>query len=129
MSGDRPGRVLAAQRGKARESSEHESCEQDAVAAVSALDKALRRAFWLSLHRSPLPAMLALERAARTVGVLYRQVAQAHEGAADGRQGACSCGWEPDPDGDLIVLEANLAAALLQPSDSDLSRMPAAGRA
>ncbi|MCJ2034078.1 hypothetical protein MKK54_07615 [Methylobacterium sp. J-068] len=88
------------------------------------LDEALRRAFWQSLHRAPLPAMSALEVAARVVGALYRQVAQAHEGP-----NGCRCGWEPDPDCDLIVLEANLAAALLQPPEPDLARMVALGRA
>ncbi|MDB5648361.1 MAG: hypothetical protein JWQ05_4030 [Methylobacterium sp.] len=88
------------------------------------LDEALRRAFWQSLNRAPLPAMSALEVAARVVGALYRQVAQAHEGP-----NGCRCGWEPDPDCDLIVLEANLAAALLQPPEPDLARMVALGRA
>jgi hypothetical protein len=68
--------------------------------------------------------MQALEVAARTLGVLYRQIAQAHEGP-----GGCGCGWEPDPDCDLIVLEANLAAALLQPPQADLIHMPVAGSA
>jgi hypothetical protein len=88
------------------------------------LDEALRRAFWQSLNRAPLPALAALEVAARVVGALYRQVAQAHEGP----QG-CRCGWEPDPDCDLIVLEANLAAALMQPPEPDLARMMPLGRA
>jgi hypothetical protein len=88
------------------------------------LDEALRRAFWQSLNRAPLPAMAALEVAARVVGALYRQVARAHEGA-DG----CRCGWEPDPDCDLIVLEANLAAALLHPPEPDLARMVTLGHA
>ena len=88
------------------------------------LDEALRRAFWQSLNRAPLPALSALEVAARVVGALYRQVAQVHEGP----QG-CRCGWEPDPDCDLIVLEANLAAALMQPPEPDLARMIPLGRA
>lgn len=88
------------------------------------LDEALRRAFCQSLNRAPLPALSALEVAARVVGALYRQVAQAHEGP----QG-CRCGWEPDPDCDLIVLEANLAAALMQPPEPDLARMIPLGRA
>lgn len=88
------------------------------------LDEALRRAFWQSLNRAPLPAMSALEVAARVVGALYRQVAQAHEGP-----NGCRCGWEPDPDCDLIVLEANLAAALLQPPEPDLARMTVLGSA
>ena len=90
----------------------------------SELEEALRRAFWNTLHRTPLPAMQALAVAARTVGALYRQVAEGHEGP-----GGCTCGWEPEPDSDLIVLEANLAAALLKPREADLARMIAVGRA
>lgn len=101
----------------------HHACTE-AVSAEDALDEALRRAFWQSLNRAPLPAMQALETAARTLGALYRQVARAHE-----QPGGCGCGWEPDPDCDLIVLEANLAAALLHPPQADLFRMPAAGSA
>jgi len=96
----------------------------EVTSAEDALNEALRRAFWHSLKCAPLPAMHALEVAARTLGALYRQVAQAHEGP-----GGCRCGWEPDPDCDLIVLEANLAAALLHPPAPDLFRMPAAGSA
>ncbi|SFG73669.1 hypothetical protein [Methylobacterium gossipiicola] len=96
----------------------------ETVSAEDALGEALRRAFWQSLNRRPLPAMQALEIAARTLGLLYRQVAQAHEGP-----GGCGCGWDPDPDCDLIVLEANLAAALLHPPQADLFRMPAVGTA
>ncbi|GEP03538.1 hypothetical protein MOX02_15760 [Methylobacterium oxalidis] len=92
---------------------------------LSKLEQTLMRAFWQSLGDDPLPPMAALEAAARIVGTLYAQVARAHEGP-----NACRCGWEPDPDGDLIVLEANLAAALLAPERGpDLARMPAAGRA
>lgn len=92
---------------------------------LSKLEQTLMRAFWQSLGDDPLPPMAALEAAARIVGTLYTQVARAHEGP-----NACRCGWEPDPDGDLIVLEANLAAALLASERGpDLARMPAAGRA
>lgn len=93
-------------------------------ATEAALDEALRRAFWQSLHRVPLPPMLALQVAARVVGILYREMANGHDGP-----NACTCGWEPDPDGDLIVLEANLAAAIMQPPGRDLARMETVGRA
>ena len=63
----------------------HHACA--AASAEEALDEAPRRAFLQSLHRAPLPALSALETAARTLGALYRQVAQAHEGP-----GGCGCG-------------------------------------
>lgn len=96
-------------------------CDEEAEAS---LDEALQRAFWQSLHRGALPPMQALQVAARALGALYRQMADGHEGP-----GGCACGWVPDPDGDLIVLEANLAAALLQPPSADLARMEPLGRA
>lgn len=99
--------------------------ERDALARnQEAMELALTKAFWRGLADRPMPPMAALEIAARVVGALYRQVADAHQGPH-----ACGCGWEPEPDGDLIVLEANLAAALLGPPRRDLARMPAAGHA
>jgi hypothetical protein len=67
--------------------------------AQTALERALTVAFWQALQQRPMPAMAALECAARTVGALYRQVAAAH-----GPHGTCPCGWEPDPEADLIML-------------------------
>jgi hypothetical protein len=92
--------------------------------AAAALDEALRRAFWQSLNREALPPMLALQAAARAVGTLYRQMADGHDGP-----GGCPCGWKPDPDADLVALEACLAATLLQPPGGDLARMEPLGRA
>ncbi|MEH3117912.1 MAG: hypothetical protein PGN25_10065 [Methylorubrum populi] len=92
--------------------------------AQGSLERALTVAFWQALQREPMHVMAALEAAARTVGALYRQVAAAH-----GPDGPCTCGWEPDPEADLIVLEAMLAAALSGPAHTDLADMRPAGRA
>ncbi|GJE73054.1 hypothetical protein [Methylorubrum podarium] len=92
--------------------------------AQGTLERALTVAFWQALQREPMHVMAALEAAARTVGTLYRQVAAAH-----GPDGHCTCGWEPDPEADLIVLEAMLAAALSHPARHDLADMVPAGRA
>lgn len=97
---------------------------QDERHGQAALEQALIRSFWHALQHQPLPAMAALEAAARTVGTLYRQIAAAH-----GAQGCCACGWEPEPGTDLLMLEAALAAALMQGPVEDLARMPVAGRA
>lgn len=96
------------------------ACEQEA-----ALERALGNTFWRSVQQHPLPVMAALEVAARTIGTLYRQVAAAH-----GVGGSCGCGWQPDPDSDVLVLEAMLAAAAQprKPHD-DLANLPAAGHA
>lgn len=92
--------------------------------AQGTLERALTAAFWQALQREPMHVMAALEAAARTVGALYRQAAAVH-----GPNGSCCCGWEPDPDCDLIVLEAMLAAALSRPGHTDLADMAPAGRA
>ena len=92
--------------------------------AQGTLERALTVAFWQALQREPMHVMAALEAAARTVGTLYRQVAAAH-----GPDGHCTCGWEPDPEADLIVLEAMLAAALSHPTRHDLADMVPVGRA
>ena len=99
-------------------------CRCDEARGQAAIAQALMRAFWQALDGQGLSAMAALEAAARTVGALYGQIAAAH-----GPGATCSCGWVPDPDGDLIMLEAHLAAALLQPRAPDLVRMEAAGTA
>ncbi|WP_232631487.1 hypothetical protein [Methylobacterium sp. Leaf118] len=99
----------------------HDAAER---AAQTTLERALTVAFWQVMGRQPMPAMAALEAAARTVGALYRQVAAAH-----GPTGHCACGWEPDPEADLVVLEAMLAAGLAHPPAGDLAAMVPAGRA
>ncbi len=63
--------------------------------------------------------MAALEAAARTVGSLYRQIASLH-----GPSPRCGCGWQPEPDEDLIRLEAMLAAALIERSRPRLADLP-----
>lgn len=90
----------------------------------ASLERALACAFWRAVNQEPMPVMAALEAAARAVGLLYRQAAAAH-----GPNGCCGCGWEPDPESDLIVLEAMLAAAAQDAPRHDLEKMPVAGRA
>ncbi|MCF4128413.1 hypothetical protein [Methylobacterium sp. SyP6R] len=90
----------------------------------AALEQALTLAFWDALERGPLPPMAALEAAARTVGTLYRQIASLH-----GPAPRCGCGWQPEPDEDLIRLEAMLAAALIERPRPSLADLPVAGRA
>lgn len=93
-------------------------------APETSLERALTCAFWRAVQQQPMPVMDALEAAARAVGALYRQAAAAH-----GPSGSCGCGWEPDPEADLIVLEAMLAAAIKGVPGHDLAAMEVAGRA
>ena len=89
------------------------------------LERALTCAFWRAVrNEEPMPVMAALEAAMRALGTLYRQTAAAH-----GTGSACDCGWQPDPDADLLVLEAMLASAMQPPPAEDLAGMPVAGRA
>lgn len=90
----------------------------------SSLERALTCAFWRTVQNEPMPVMAALEAAARALGHLYRETAAAH-----GPGGSCGCGWQPDPEADLIVLEAMLAAAVMQPPMESLAEMEVAGRA
>ncbi|NGM33136.1 hypothetical protein G4G93_04190 [Methylobacterium sp. DB0501] len=102
---------------------EHPRAETEAR-SQAALERALTLAFWDALERGPLPPMAALEAAARTVGTLYRQIATLH-----GPSPRCGCGWNPEPDEDLIRLEAMLAAALVERPRSMLEDLPVQGRA
>lgn len=88
------------------------------------LERALTCAFRRTVQQEPMPVMAALEAAARAVGALYKQAAATH-----GPGGCCGCGWEPDPEADLIVLEAMLAAAAKPAPRTDLAAMQPAGRA
>lgn len=92
--------------------------------AQAALGHALTLAFWQALERWPMAPMAALEAAARAVGDLYRQAASLH-----GDDPHCACGWQPDPEDDLLRLEAMLAAALAETPAQTLAAMPAAGTA
>ncbi|MGY2047614.1 hypothetical protein [Methylobacterium sp. JK268] len=93
------------------------------IGGQDALAQAVTRAFWAALERNPMPPMAALETAARTVGDLYRQVAALH-----GDRPVCGCGWRPEPDEDLMRLEAALGVAIFEAAPP-LARLPAAGRA
>lgn len=104
--------------------SETRTCRCDETRGQAAIEQALTRAFWTGMDGQSLSVMAALEAAARTIGVIYGQIAAAH-----GPDTTCACGWVPEPDADLIVLEAHLAAALMRPRGPDLARMEAAGRA
>ena len=100
------------------------TCLCEEARGQAALEQALTRAFWHGLDGQSLSVRAALKAAARTIGTLYGQIAAAHGGGT-----AYGCGWVPDPESDLIVLEAHLAAALMKPRIADLARMEAAGRA
>lgn len=76
------------------------------------------------MQRTGLPPMSVLRLAVRSVGTIYREMANAHSGPD-----ACTCGWRPHPasDGDLLVLALLTACERSRPND--LRRMQVAGTA
>lgn len=76
------------------------------------------------MHRAGLPPMAVLRLAARSIGTIYREMAQAHSGVD-----ACPCGWRPNPKTDMEILSSALAAACERRRAMDLRLMPIAGRA
>jgi hypothetical protein len=70
----------------------------------------VRMAFCGIMQSTRLPPMAALSLAATAVGLLYLEVAAAHEG-----DNSCPCGWEPHRAADLEALQTSLALASKPP--------------
>jgi hypothetical protein len=84
--------------------------EEDTIAALEQLKKAVRIAFYGVMQSNQLPPMAALSLAAAAVGSLYHEVARAHRG-----DDACPCGWKPRDAADLEALQTSLALATERP--------------
>lgn len=95
----------------------------DAPDAGEDLREAFMTAFCSLLHESRMPPMAVMELAAQAVGSIYREVADAH------REGACPCGWLPDPAADLEALQAALTLAAGPAPVFDLRKAQVAGQA
>jgi hypothetical protein len=78
----------------------------DTIAALDQMKRSVRVAFCGIMQSTRLPPMAALSLAATAVGLLYLEVAAAHEG-----DNACPCGWEPCNGADLEALQTSLALA------------------
>ncbi|CAH1662319.1 hypothetical protein [Chelatococcus asaccharovorans] len=76
------------------------------------------------MHRAGLPPMAVLRLAARSIGTIYREMAEAHSGIDP-----CPCGWRPSPATDMEVLKSALATACHRRRTDDLRLMQIAGRA
>jgi hypothetical protein len=92
--------------------------------ARAEIRQALMSAFCNVLHGTRLSPMAVLELAAKAVGCVYREVADAHLG-----DHPCPCGWAPSPSADLAALQASLALIVAPPPGIDLARAEVAGRA
>jgi hypothetical protein len=97
--------------------------EDETLAALDQMKRSVRMAFCGIMHSTQLPPMAALSLAATAVGLLYLEVASAHDG-----EGACLCGWAPRHAPDLEALKTSLALAARAPR-GDFSSIQVAGRA
>jgi len=73
---------------------------------------------------SGLPPIAVLRLAARAIGTIYREMADAHTGI-----GACQCGWRPQDAHDADLLTTALMAACRARAHEDLRVMQVAGSA
>jgi hypothetical protein len=97
--------------------------ENETIAALDQLKRSVRMAFCGVMQSTRLPPMAALSLAATAVGLLYLEVAAAHDG-----DNACPCGWEPHGAADVQALQTSLALAAKQPR-ADFRELQVAGSA
>jgi len=76
------------------------------------------------MHKLGLPPMMVLHLAARSIGTIYREMADVHSGIDP-----CSCGWRPHPLTDVEVLGMALMTACEQRRTNDLLQMRVIGTA
>jgi hypothetical protein len=76
------------------------------------------------MHKVGLPPMTVLHLAARSIGSIYREMADAHSGIDP-----CPCGWRPHPATDVEILGMALMTACQQRRSNDLRSMRIAGTA
>jgi hypothetical protein len=84
--------------------------DYDTIAALDQMKRSVRMAFCGVMQSTRLPPMAALSLAATAVGLLYLEVAAAHEG-----DNSCPCGWEPHGAANLEALQTSLALATKPP--------------
>lgn len=76
------------------------------------------------MDKTKLPPMALLRLAVRSIGEIYRDMADAHSGIEP-----CPCGWRPHRETDIEVLTMALITACGRCPVADLRRMPVAGTA
>jgi hypothetical protein len=97
--------------------------DNETIAALDQLKRSVRMAFCGVMQSTRLPPMAALSLAATAVGLLYIEVAAAHDG-----DNACPCGWEPRNAADVAALQTSLALAA-KPARADFRAIQVAGSA
>ena len=76
------------------------------------------------MRNTGLPPMAVLRLAARSIGTIYREMADAHGGVEP-----CTCGWRPHHSTDIEVLCMALMTACERHHVHDLRQMRIAGTA
>jgi hypothetical protein len=102
----------------------HGPTDDEAIAALEKLQKAVRVAFCGVMQSTRLPPMAAMNLAAMAVGSLYVEVAAAHSGA-----NPCPCGWEPRVAADIEAMQSSLALSAAAPGATGMRATPVAGHA
>lgn len=93
----------------------------------AAIRAALLASYCNTLSATRLDPLDALGLVVRALGSIYAEVAEAHF-----RPGGCPCGWQPDPQADIALMQRLLAAGAAGEHRSphgDLGAMPPAGNA
>jgi hypothetical protein len=98
--------------------------EDETIAALDQLKRSVRMAFCGVMQSTQLPPMAALSLAATAVGLLYLEVAAAHDG-----DNSCPCGWEPRSAADVEALQTSLALATKPHRPADFRAIQVAGNA
>ena len=89
--------------------------DDETIAALDQLKHSIRMAFCGVMQSTRLPPMAAMSLAATAVGLLYLEVAAAHDGDS-----AFPCGWEPrsrSRSAASLSRARNAAASLRVPRD------------
>lgn len=76
------------------------------------------------MQKTGLPPMAVLRLAARSIGTIYREMADAHSGVDP-----CPCGWNPHEASEIDVLAMALVTACERRQVADLGLMRVAGTA
>lgn len=85
---------------------------------------AMAKEFCTVVDKAGLPPMAVLQLAARAIGSIYSEAAEAHSGID-----ACPCGWRPHPATDIEILAMALVSACRKRDGQDLGSMRVAGTA
>lgn len=91
---------------------------------MEAVRMLITRTFMDALRQTEMQPMDALKCAATAIGLVYRDVAEAHLAPR-----FCPCGWEPDLSRDVELLQAALKGAALPELEAWAAAGPVIGHA